>query len=45
MHWSRIEEPFVRGLLVSRSLAALAVGLLITVALCVLFIFVPGKHL
>lgn len=44
-NFSRIREPYVRKLLIKRSLMVLAVTALIDAALCVLFIFVPGKRL
>ncbi|KAJ6782962.1 hypothetical protein PWT90_09992 [Aphanocladium album] len=44
-NFSRIREPYVRTLLVKRAFMVLLVTALITVALCVLFIFVPGKRL
>ncbi|KAM3460700.1 hypothetical protein MY5147_002743 [Beauveria neobassiana] len=44
-NFSRIREPYVRTLLVKRAFIVLLVTALITAALCVLFIFVPGKRL
>ncbi|ORY70226.1 regulator of G-protein signaling domain-containing protein [Pseudomassariella vexata] len=43
--FSRIREPYVRKLLVKRSIMVLAVTVLVDAALCVLFILVPGKRL
>ncbi|KAI1331401.1 RGS domain-containing protein [Xylariaceae sp. FL0255] len=43
--FSRILEPYVRQLLIKRSITVLAVTILIDAALSVLFIFVPGKRL
>ncbi|KAI1334338.1 RGS domain-containing protein [Xylariaceae sp. FL0016] len=43
--FSRIREPYVRKLLVKRSIMVLAATVLIDAALCVLFILVPGKRL
>ncbi|OBT74082.1 hypothetical protein VF21_07112 [Pseudogymnoascus sp. 05NY08] len=45
MSYSKIREPFIRKLINKRSIMVLGVTLLIDVALCVLFIFVPGKRL
>ena len=44
-NFSRIREPFVRKLLIKRSLMVLGVTAAIDAALCVLFVFVPGKRL
>ncbi|KAJ9616615.1 Bud site selection protein, Revert to axial protein 1 [Cladophialophora chaetospira] len=44
MNWSRIKEPFVRRLLLTRATMALVMFLAVTVGLCVLFIFVPGTR-
>lgn len=44
-NFSRIEEPYVRKLLTKRALMVLLVTILVGVAVIVLFIFVPGKHL
>ncbi len=44
-YFSRVREPYVRKLLVRRALMVLAVTLIVDVALCVLFILVPGKRL
>ncbi|KAI0099203.1 putative RGS domain protein [Nemania sp. FL0031] len=41
----RIREPYVRKLLVKRSITVLAVTILIDAAISVLFILVPGKRL
>jgi len=43
--FSRIREPYVRKLLAKRAIVALIVAALIDGALCVLFIFVPGRRL
>ncbi|OTB05145.1 hypothetical protein M426DRAFT_57544 [Hypoxylon sp. CI-4A] len=43
--FTRIREPYVRKLLVKRSLMVLAVTIIIDAALCVLFILVPGHRL
>lgn len=45
MSLSRVREPYVRKLLTSRALTVLAVWIAITVALCCLFILVPGKRI
>jgi hypothetical protein len=44
-NFTRIREPFVRKLLLKRSLMVLGVTAAIDAALCVLFILVPGKRL
>lgn len=44
-NFSRIREPYVRKLLIKRSIVVLAVTALVDAALCVLFILVPGKRL
>jgi len=44
MNWSRIREPFVRRLLLTRATMALLMFAFAAVALSVLFIFVPGTH-
>lgn len=44
-HFSRIREPYVRRLLARRAVVLLAATILIDAALCVLFVFVPGKRL
>ncbi|KAI1347475.1 putative RGS domain protein [Xylaria sp. FL0043] len=41
----RIREPYVRKLLVKRSITVLAVTILVDAAISVLFILVPGKRL
>lgn len=41
----RIREPYVRKLLVKRSITVLAVTVLVDAAISVLFILVPGKRL
>ena len=43
--FSRVEEPFVKVLLRKRALIALAYIVLITAAVVVLFVFVPGRRL
>ncbi|KAK3055170.1 Bud site selection protein, Revert to axial protein 1 [Extremus antarcticus] len=45
MSFARIKEPFIRKLLNKRAIMCLAWLLLIDVALCCLFIFVPGLRL
>ena len=45
MNWSRIRDPYIRGLLVKRASMNLLVTVLIGAAIIVLFIFVPGKRL
>lgn len=45
MSFARIREPYVRKLLVKRSLVILAWIVAIDAALCCLFILVPGKRL
>ncbi|KIV96035.1 hypothetical protein PV10_03617 [Exophiala mesophila] len=44
MNWSRVREPFVRRLLLTRATIALLVFVAVAVALSVLFIFVPGTN-
>lgn len=44
-NFSRITEPYVRKLIVKRSMMVLGITMLIDAALCVLFILVPGKRL
>lgn len=44
MNWSRVREPFVRRLLLTRATIALLVFAAVAVALSVLFIFVPGTN-
>lgn len=43
--FSRIREPFVRKLLIKRSIMVLALTALVVTALTILFVFVPGKRL
>lgn len=43
MNWSQIQEPYVRRLLNKRATATLFIAIFLAAALCVLFIFVPGK--
>ncbi|KAI9817103.1 MAG: Bud site selection protein, Revert to axial protein 1 [Pycnora praestabilis] len=43
--FSRVREPYIRTLLNKRALMVLSVTILITLALVVLFVFVPGKRL
>lgn len=45
MSFSRIQEPFVKKLLLKRSYMVFAEVILVTAAICCLFIFVPGKRL
>lgn len=45
MNWSRIQEPYVRGLLNKRALVTLLFAIVIAAALSLLFIFVPGKRI
>jgi hypothetical protein len=45
MSFNRITEPYVRQLLIKRGIMAFLTFLIIDVALCCLFIFVPGKRL
>lgn len=44
MNWSRVREPFVRRLLLTRATIALLVFAAVAVALSVLFIFVQGTN-
>lgn len=44
MNWSRVREPFVRRLLLTRATMALLMFTATAVALSVLFIFVPGTR-
>ena len=44
MNWSRIKEPFIRKLLMTRATMAFFVFAAVAVALSILFIFVPGAH-
>ena len=43
MNWVLIHDPYVRSLLVKRATMALLISVLLTAALSVLFILVPGK--
>jgi phosphotransferase system glucose/maltose/N-acetylglucosamine-specific IIC component len=43
--FNKIREPFVKKTLNRRSLTVLVMFLTVTVAICCLFIFVPGKRL
>ncbi|OAX83936.1 hypothetical protein ACJ72_01702 [Emergomyces africanus] len=43
--WARIREPYVRSLLIKRATVSLLLAVFVTLALCVLFIFVPGTRL
>lgn len=43
--FNKIREPFVRKTLNRRSLTMLIMFAVLTVAICCLFIFVPGKRL
>lgn len=45
LSYQRVKEPFIRKLLSKRAMTCLAVIVLITVALCCLFILIPGKRL
>ncbi|EZF33908.1 hypothetical protein TMEN_2542 [Trichophyton mentagrophytes] len=45
MNWTRIREPYVRALLVKRASVSLLLAVIIALALCLLFILVPGTHL
>jgi hypothetical protein len=45
MSFIRIHEPYVRQLLLKRAAIAFLTFLVIDVALCSLFILVPGKRL
>lgn len=45
MSFQRIREPFVRKMLTKRPMTCLGVIVVITAALCCLFILVPGKRL
>ncbi len=42
MNWTRIREPYVRKLLIRRATMATLFFVIASVALSVLFIFVPG---
>lgn len=44
-HFVRIKEPYVRRLIIKRSLMVLAMIAAVDAALVVLFVFVPGKRL
>ncbi|KAN0068862.1 RGS domain containing protein [Elaphomyces granulatus] len=43
MNWLLIREPYVQSLLTKRATAALLISVLLTAALSILFILVPGK--
>ena len=45
MDFNRIREPFVKKTLRQRSITTLLMFLVLDVAVCCLFIFVPGKRL
>ncbi|TPX26486.1 Bud site selection protein, Revert to axial protein 1 [Coccidioides immitis] len=45
MNWTSVREPYIRSLLLKRAFVSLAFATFIAVALCVLFIFVPGTRL
>ncbi|KAK2738762.1 Bud site selection protein, Revert to axial protein 1 [Myotisia sp. PD_48] len=45
MNWTRIREPYVRSLLVKRASVSLILAVVIAVAICLLFILVPGTRL
>lgn len=45
MSFQRVKEPFVRKLLNKRAVMCSTIIVVITVALCCLFILVPGKRL
>jgi len=45
MNFTRIKEPIVKKLLTKRALMELLAIVLLSVALSVLFIFVPGRRL
>lgn len=45
MNFSRIKEPFIRKLLNKRAMMCMLWVVLVDVALCCLFIFVPGNRL
>ncbi|KAL4865682.1 hypothetical protein BDV12DRAFT_146114 [Aspergillus spectabilis] len=45
MNWSPIREPYVRKLLVKRSVATVLISALVTAALSIIFILVPGTML
>ena len=44
MNWSRIKEPFVRRLLLTRATVASMFFLAVAVGLSILFIFVPSTR-
>ena len=44
MNWSRVREPFVRKLLMTRATMALIFFAAVAVAFSLLFIFVPGLN-
>ncbi len=45
MTFTRIREPYVRRLLYKRAVTVLGVIIMITTALILLFVLVPGKRL
>lgn len=45
MNWTRIREPYVRALLIKRASVSLLLAVVIALALCLLFILVPGTRL
>ncbi|RMZ89399.1 hypothetical protein DV736_g3368, partial [Chaetothyriales sp. CBS 134916] len=45
MNWSRIREPYVQKLLVTRASMTTILFTIVAVGLCLLFILVPGTHL
>lgn len=45
MNWSRIREPFIRKLLNKRAMMCMFWVVLVDLALCLLFILVPGNRL
>jgi hypothetical protein len=45
MNWSRIQDPYVRGLLNEGALVTLLFAIVIAATLSLLFIFVPGKRI
>lgn len=44
MNWSKVQEPYVKKLLIMRANMAMLFFLLVAVGLSVLFIFVPGVY-
>lgn len=44
MNWSKVQEPYVKKLLIVRANMATLFFLLVAVGLSVLFIFVPGVY-